>query len=253
MTIQIEVDGKAYAVVEGRSLLQILNAVGVKIPALCHHPALKPAGTCKLCAVEIREGDEQPAIRLACTLKARAGMTVVTRSEGVLAARRRALQNLLKMAPTSERLLAFASEFGLDTGPLPDGCIRCRLCVRVCEEVVKAKALKMEKRDGVSYVVPVEGRCIGCSTCANICPTHVIRIEDLENVRTISIREEVIGRHPLERCEGCGKLFTTPSFIQFVARRTTPHPDVKDHHRYCPTCAKVFSDRIKSFYVIENI
>jgi bidirectional [NiFe] hydrogenase diaphorase subunit len=61
-------------------------------------------------------------------------------------------------------------------------------------------------------VVPIPDACIGCGTCANLCPTQVIKVEDLENVRTISIRDEVIGRHPLETCEGCGKRFATPKF-----------------------------------------
>lgn len=70
----------------------------------------------------------------------------------------------------------------------------------------------MEKIDGMNYVTPMEGLCIGCATCVNICPTKVIKVDDHENVRTISIRDEVIGKHPLERCEGCGKLYATQNF-----------------------------------------
>ena len=62
----------------------------------------------------------------------------------------------------------------------------------------------MENRDGQNYVIPIDGLCIGCGTCANICPTEVINVTDHGKMRTISIREEVIGTHPLERCEGCG-------------------------------------------------
>jgi ferredoxin len=104
----------------------------------------------------------------------------------------------------------------------------------------------MEQRNGQNFVAPIENLCIGCGTCANICPTRVIKVEDRENVRTISIRDEVIGRHPLERCEGCGRLFATPKFLAHIHRRTVAHTDVKTHHKYCPTCAKLFSDRIKS-------
>ena len=90
-------------------------------------------------------------------------------------------------------------------------------------------------------------KCIGCGTCVNICPTDAIRMEDKDNVRTIFIRDDVIGRHPLERCEGCGALFATQRFLNHIHDRVTPHPDLKEHHRYCPTCSKLFSDRIKSF------
>ena len=87
---------------------------------------------------------------------------------------------------------------------------------------------------------------VGCGTCVNICPTEAIHLEDKESVRTISIRGEVIGRHVLQRCEACGKLFATERFLKHVKERVTPHPDVKEHHQYCPTCAKLFSDRVKS-------
>ncbi len=50
------------------------------------------------------------------------------------------------------------------TRPPPDGCVRCHLCIRVCKEIVGAGALKMEKKDGVNFVVPMEGLCIGCGT-----------------------------------------------------------------------------------------
>jgi len=147
----------------------------------------------------------------------------------------------------AKNIIALAKSYGIDPGPPPDGCVRCRLCIRVCKEIVGPAALKMEKRDGMNYVVPIEGLCIGCGTCANICPTKVIAVEDKESMRTISIRDEVIGRHPLERCEGCGKLFATPRFLDHIHKRTAGHTDVKAHHNYCPTCAKLFSDRIRSF------
>ena len=73
--------------------------------------------------------------------------------------------------------------------------------------------LKLGKRDGKRLIEPVEGRCVGCGTCPNICLTHVILVTDDENVRSISKRDEVIGRRPLATCEGCGKRFATPKFF----------------------------------------
>jgi bidirectional [NiFe] hydrogenase diaphorase subunit len=64
-------------------------------------------------------------------------------------------------------------------------------------------------------------------------------------VRTISIRNEVIGRHPLETCEGCGRRFATPKFLEVAHERAVDHhPDVKEHHRWCPECAKRLSARV---------
>jgi ferredoxin len=149
---------------------------------------------------------------LACVLKVKDGMIVNTSGDAVARARTRAFRNLLQMAPQARKIIELAKAYDIDPGPPADGCVRCRLCIRVCKEIVGPGALKMEKRDGMNYVTPIEGLCIGCATCANICPTNVIIVADQDNVRTISIRDEIIGKHPLERCEGCGKLYATPRF-----------------------------------------
>ena len=245
--IHIIIDGKKYDAEANQSVLKVLKANGIRIPTLCYHPALKPSGSCKLCAVEVpSRATGRKMAMLSCILKVKDGMEIRTTGELVERARTRAFKNLLQMAPQAETIVALAKSFGIAVGSPPDGCIRCRLCIRVCKEIVGPGALKMEQRNGQNFVVPTENLCIGCGTCANICPTRVIKVEDLENVRTISIRDEVIGRHPLERCEGCGRLFATPKFLEHIHRRTVAHPDVKTHHKYCPTCAKLFSDRIKS-------
>lgn len=240
--ITIVIDGKECQAEEGLSLLKVLRAHGKAIPSLCYHPALKkPVGACKLCAVQIRMKDMPQKIALSCALKTTDGLQVETSNDAVRQARKKAFQQLLAFAPQSASLLKLADTYGIEIPFQPDGCIRCHLCERVCREIVGANALKMVKKDGRKYIVPVEGACIGCGTCANICPTQAIRIEDKETVRTISIRDEIIGMHPLERCEGCGKRFATPKFLEFIHQRSiSHHPDVKEHHQYCPSCAKLF-------------
>jgi bidirectional [NiFe] hydrogenase diaphorase subunit len=243
---KMTVDDREFEVPENVTVLEILRAQGIKIPTLCYHPALKPSGSCKLCAVEVTGASGRSVAMLSCVLKAKAGLFIRTRGEVVDKARMKAFRTLLQMAPQSLAVRRLAADYGLDLGPPPDGCLRCRLCIRVCGEIVGAGALKMEKREGVNFVAPASGLCIGCGTCTNICPTDAIRQEDKDGVRTIQIRDEVIGRHILEKCEACGKLFATQRFLDRVRERTAPHPDVKEHHLYCPTCAKLFSDRIKA-------
>ena len=246
--VTITIDDRKYQAEKGTSVLEVARANDIPIPTLCYHPSLRPSGSCRLCAVEVPgRSTGRPITMLSCVLRVKEGMVVKTRGEAVNRARTKAFRNLLLMAPQAHNIIALAKSHNIDPGPPPDGCVRCRLCVRVCKEIVGPGALKMEKRAGMNYVVPVEGLCIGCGTCANICPTDVIFIEDHDKVRTISIRNEVIGRHPLERCEGWGKLYATPKFLNHIHQRTSAHTDVKAHHNYCPTCAKLFSDRIKTF------
>lgn len=237
-----------------KHVLDILRQQGIDVPALCYHPVLTPAGECKLCAVEAIYPGKPPQIKLACTFKPAEGLEIRTDTEPVTRARTTAFRNLAKYAPESRVIRALAEKHGIDMGAPPDECIRCRLCIRACREMVGADALKIERRNGVRYVVPRAGnRCIGCGTCASICPTGAISQKDENGLRVISIRDEIIGQNPLLTCESCGRYFATPKFLSRVEARTEDHPHVKEHHRYCPTCAKLLSDRIKSASRMKKI
>lgn len=244
--VRIEIDDRQFEVQENTTVLGVLRKNGIKVPTLCFHPSLKPSGSCKLCAVEVVGPSGRSLTLLSCILKVKDGMSIRTHGKAVDKARSKAFADLLRMAPLAPVIRQLAAEYGMDLGLPPDGCIRCRLCIRVCGEIVGAGALKMEKRGGVSLVVPNAGSCIGCGTCTNMCPTGAVRQEEADGVRTILIRDEIIGRHMLEKCEACGKFFATRKFLLHVKERTAPHPDVKKHHLYCPTCAKLFSDRVKA-------
>ena len=251
--VKITINDRILEVEEKTTVLRVAKANGIKIPTLCHHPALRPVGACKLCAIEVGSRTGEPVIRLSCVLRVREGLEIKTESDLVSRARARAFRNLLSMAPQSEFILNLAKEYDVDVPPPPDGCIRCRLCIRVCKEVIGPGALRMEKRDGKDFVVPNEGLCIGCGTCVNICKTGAIKMEDKGNVRTILIRDEIVGMHTMERCQACGNLFATEKYLKHLKGRTSKHVGTKDEHIYCPTCHKLLSDRIKSSEKIKRI
>jgi bidirectional [NiFe] hydrogenase diaphorase subunit len=241
--INIIINDKEIAVQENQTVLQAAKENGIKIPHLCFHPALKPSGSCKLCGVEVVSTSGKQVVMLSCILKVRENLEIKTDSELVRTTREKAFNKLLQMAPESSRIRDLAKAFDVDVIPPPNGCIRCRLCIRVCNEIVKARALKMEKTEDGMQVVPGEGQCIGCGTCANLCPTNIIKVVDQDNVRTISIKGQVTGQLPLERCEGCGKMYATVSFLKHVGASTGTHPDTKEHHQFCPSCIKLLSNR----------
>ena len=241
--IDIIIDDKKICARENQTILQAAKENGIKIPHLCFHPALKPSGSCKLCGVEVASPTGKQVVMLSCILKVKENLKVKTNSELVKAKREKAFNKLLQMAPDSTRIRTLAKQFNVAVTPPPNGCIRCRLCIRVCNEIVKAKALKMVKTQTGSRVVPNPGCCIGCGTCANLCPTNIIKIVDQGNVRTVSIKQEIIGQLPLERCEGCGNMFATSNFLKHVEEVNLTHPDTKEHHKLCPSCIKLMSNR----------
>jgi predicted molibdopterin-dependent oxidoreductase YjgC len=163
------IDDHEYDVEEGMTVLQAARANGYQIPTLCYHPSLRPSGSCRLCAVEVPgRSTGKPVTMLSCVLKVKEGLVVKTHGEAVNRARTKAFKNLLQMAPQAKNIVEIARAYDIDPGPPSDGCIRCRLCIRVCQEIVGPAALKMEKRNRMNYVVPVEGLCIGCGTCAKL-------------------------------------------------------------------------------------
>lgn len=242
--ITFTLDDRELRAEKGSTVLQAARAAGIAIPTLCHHPALKPSGSCKLCAVAVEKLSGEKTIMLSCLLQIKEGMRVWSGGEEVRQARAKALGKLIAMAPMSERIRHLAEKEGIELPPAPDGCIRCRLCIRVCKEIIGKEALRMEKRDGRQLVVPDPERCIGCGTCANICPTQAIVVKEDGGTRTVAIRGHVFGRHEMMRCQGCGKYYATEKQLQLMEARTAPHPQVKEHHHYCANCAKLFSDRL---------
>ena len=166
MTVHITINSDDYEAEEGQRLLFVLRENGIKVPSLCFHHALTPAASCKLCVVEIKEADNPHRTRLSCAIKVKEGLEVTTESAMIHQMRNTALGNLLKQAPNSEAIHQIAQEFGLATGIIPDGCIRCRLCVRV-SYWSRASLLTCGEISTVCRSIFV-GRGIGPSTCAPV-------------------------------------------------------------------------------------
>jgi predicted molibdopterin-dependent oxidoreductase YjgC len=245
MEITLQIDHRELSVPKDTTVLAAARGNGIHIPTLCYHPALKPSGSCKMCAVDVDNVGGHTLTMLSCVLKVKAGMVIRTSSDAVHQARTKALKRLAAMAPQAARLQQMAIEEKIALPPAPDGCIHCRLCVRVCKEIVGQQALHMEKRSGHPVVAVYPGKCIGCGTCANLCPTHAIEVFDRGSLRTVRKADVIFGQQPLERCQGCGKYYATEKQVDLIEKRTEPHPQVKLHHHYCQACAKLFSDRLQ--------
>jgi len=72
------VDGREIIARDGQTILEASLEAGVYIPHICYQENLHPAGSCRLCMVEI-EGRE--GIYAACTTKPDQGMKVTVHGE----------------------------------------------------------------------------------------------------------------------------------------------------------------------------
>jgi bidirectional [NiFe] hydrogenase diaphorase subunit len=221
--IDLTIDGLPVKAPAGQSLLLTARAHGINIPTLCYHEDLKPEGQCRLCLVEIGAA---PRTRLvnSCTYPAEAGLVVQTASEQVLAARRLVLELLLARCPKATLIQELAAELGVvesrfKTDNYEELCILCGLCVRTCREVVGVSAISMayrtpQKEVATPFLEESED-CIGCGSCAFICPTNVINYTEKDGVRTIWGRS-----FELQPCNVCGNYIAPKAQLEHWARIT---------------------------------
>jgi NADH dehydrogenase/NADH:ubiquinone oxidoreductase subunit G len=181
--VEFKINGEKVQAQEGWTILETARQHGLHIPTLCFHEAVQPSGACRLCVVELRQGDWSKIV-ISCMYPVAPDLEVYTDSERVKNVRRWILEMLLAECPASPEIRELAASYGV-TGTRfqvhdPEGdCILCGLCVRVCSEVVGANAIStvgrgVHKKIGAPYLEPTED-CVACGSCVTVCPTGAMR------------------------------------------------------------------------------
>ena len=239
-TINLEIDGRFFRARDGMTILDVARREGVPIPTLCHHEAVEPVGSCRLCVVEIthRDWGGWKGLVTACLYPVEQGLRVTTDNEDIRTVRRTILDLLLARCPDSDVIRRLAMEHGVTAtsykkNEVETTCILCGLCVRVCKVKGCAAIGTAGRGIGRSISIPFKlppPDCIGCASCAHICPTDAITYQDKNGVR------EIWG-HAFEmaNCQSCGRPLMPEKQIEFEAKRSGLDPD---YFRTCPACSQ---------------
>ncbi len=207
--VTLTIDGEKVTVPAGTSIMHAAEKIGIKVPRLCYHPRLSVEGACRVCIVEVKGARNFVA---SCATPVQEGMDVTTTSPSIRQARRDIVELILDNHPkecqTCERdgncelqRLAYAMGVrhryfegkrknydndlsGAGVVRVPNKCVLCQRCVRVCEEVQGVTALGQAHRGFDTVVMPAfnlpfaESVCTNCGQCINVCPTAAFLEKD---------------------------------------------------------------------------
>ncbi len=188
--IEITINDQRVTVIKGTFLLKALQQEKIVVPTLCNHKDLPPSGSCRLCVCEVEVGGKKKMVT-ACNYPIREDIKVETHTEKVQKHRRVLAEMYLGRWPNVPAIKAIAKLCGVTdaakfkselTDENPKACVLCGRCVAACKEFVQERILDFAGRGITRHLTmpfgEVDPHCIGCTSCAYVCPTGAIEIID---------------------------------------------------------------------------
>jgi predicted molibdopterin-dependent oxidoreductase YjgC len=217
--LTLTINGRNIQTIPGDTVLEAAQQNGIDIPTLCHHPALRSVGACRLCMVEIEGMRGQPT---ACTTPAAEGMVVHTNTPALLELRREVLSLILSEHPYTclvcerhERCNEW--QVTIRKAGVTTGCENCpkngqcelqnlvdKISLSLIPYSISYRGFPVEKED--PFFDRDYNLCILCGRCVRVC-------QDVRQTGTLSfvnrgpqtVVSTAFGQsHLLTNCEFCG-------------------------------------------------
>jgi NADH dehydrogenase/NADH:ubiquinone oxidoreductase subunit G len=235
MSITVVIDGKPCVCEPGEYLAEVARRNFIFVPTLCgQKPILGERGCCRVCIMEVVEGGWSKVV-VSCIYPVERACEVFTQSEKTVRERGMVLALLKLLAPDSEIIAQLAKANNapdlsrLEPNAEGGTCILCGRCTDACQllgtNAIAAMNRGVKKEINTAYGTEAP-TCIGCASCAQVCPTNAIPVSEDENKRTIWNQD-----FELARCEICGEVLGTRASVEHAAKNANQEPQL-----LCPYC-----------------
>jgi len=233
-TVNIKINGIETTVPENYTAMQAAEELGFYIPRLCFLKDINETSSCRLCVVDIKNGN---GLKNSCTLQLLDGMEITTDSPKIHDS---VVQNLQLLASNhifecwacerehncelldlmrrynveniygesnnfekKERMINdSSSSIVLDSGK----CILCGRCVTACEKKTGLRILDFNERGSETYVGPAlfhnmdDSGCIYCGKCILACPVAAIKekteIDEVIDALRNPLKKVIVSAEP---------------------------------------------------------
>jgi formate dehydrogenase alpha subunit len=207
-TVTLKIDDQEIQTWQGATILETALENKIYIPHLCYHPDLKPAGSCRICLVELDNG----RLVNSCRTPVKEGMVIRTKGSEVDAVRlpviemiianhhmdckhclkkgRCQLQKIMAYMKVDKKKIQERMRLPKADMPLDESnpffirdhnkCVMCGICIQTCKEIAKVNAIDFAGRGIQSKVAPfadkpiTESSCVSCGECVIRCPVGAL-------------------------------------------------------------------------------
>jgi predicted molibdopterin-dependent oxidoreductase YjgC len=209
--ISIRIDEQDIVAQKGATILEVALANKIYIPHLCYHPDLKPAGSCRVCLVELDNGQ----LVTSCRTPIKKGMAIKTKSPEVDRVRRPVVEMIIanhhmdckncfkKGQCELQRIMAYMKidkkriqeNLRLPKLKMPldvsnpffirdhNKCVLCGICVQTCQNIARINAINISGRGNNTKIStfgdkPIaESICVSCGECVIRCPVGALVVK----------------------------------------------------------------------------